>query len=115
MPCADPFPDTLADMNPSPCLHITRLQLLALWACVLYFGCVFGAYLPRVMWGTLGIFRPGDPDADRDVIAKDRIMPILDYYASGITTITLLLGIGCSMLLLVTVWITRTRHGHRSV
>jgi hypothetical protein len=96
-----------------------KRKLLALQICAAYFIVLFLSNLGPVMWGTLGVIRPGDvTDGKIDV---EHASTIISSFARSYQLLTLLVGIGAMFLIFVTAWLlkasscAKSRENHEGI
>lgn len=87
---------------------MTRAQLISMWTCVAWFLFVLASSANRFLWGNLGVFRPSDPDAESAVVAKSRVVALLNGWAQDYNRAWLLFAIGIVILCGLMLWVTVT-------
>lgn len=85
--------------------QLTRLQLAALWFCLLYFAITFLVIGSRAAWGFLRLAS----EYREAQVPREVLLGVADSAARDFRLHALLVGVGFAMLGLVVVWLTRSR------
>jgi hypothetical protein len=85
--------------------QLTRLQLVALWICLLYLGVAFLLIANRAMWGFLRLAS----EIREAQVPRELLLSLADSASRDFALHALLVAIGFVMLGAVVVWITKSR------
>jgi len=85
--------------------QLSRAQLVALWGCLVYFGVTFGVIGGRAAFGFM---RLGSEYREAQV-PREVLLNVADSAARDFRLHASLIAVGCAMLGLVLVWLTRSR------
>lgn len=81
-----------------------KTKIIVVWICALYFSILFYSYLGHVIFGTLGVLRPGDTSNGMIEVAK--VNDLIQSLASPLQRLTWFVGFGAIMLLSIAFWLT---------
>jgi hypothetical protein len=85
--------------------QLTRLQLAALWICVLYLGVAFSLVAARAMWGFLRLAS----EVREAQVPREVLLSVAESASRDFWWHALLAAVGFVMLGAVVIWITKSR------
>jgi hypothetical protein len=87
--------------------QMRRNHLIVIWSIVAYFAVVSFIQLPTAVWGTLGVFRPGDPGVTETTLPRIKTEAIFSQLSSQHSNMVILVVFGTLLLFGFAAWLTQ--------